>query len=171
MTSHFEAEFMERYRRGDVCIARLERGVPCGRDRHPSPWREAPWPLCSHHLRQFDEWVELRMRGALEELAEAQAAEDARREAEREARSVVYFVSRDADGLVKIGFTSRLTARLGALRREHGDLRVLATESGGREREAALHAAFADYRVVGEWFQPHPALHRYIESIAAEEAA
>lgn len=72
---------------------------------------------------------------------------------------VVYFATRGEpkDGaLIKIGYTRNLASRMRDL-----DAVVLATEPGGREREAELHAAFRHLRHHGEWFTPDTELLAY----------
>jgi predicted GIY-YIG superfamily endonuclease len=72
----------------------------------------------------------------------------------------VYFILSREDA-VKIGTTTDPDARLMALRNDNtkrprfvdgGDLRLLGWVEGDHELETLLHRAFADYRIVGEWF-------------------
>jgi hypothetical protein len=75
----------------------------------------------------------------------------------------VYFAERD--GLIKIGVSihprSRVAGQAAAL---------LATLPGDARTETALHLAFADLRVEGEWFRPGPALLRLIDLLAKRAA-
>lgn len=71
--------------------------------------------------------------------------------------AIVYFVQR-LDGAVKIGFTSDLSRRLREVRRDHGDVRTLATAPGAGVAEGVLHRRFAAFRVEGEWFSPDAAI-------------
>lgn len=80
--------------------------------------------------------------------------------------SVVYFVRRESDGLVKIGITKRLRGRMWDLKKMYGDVTLLGTLQGGRLREKLLHLAFADTRVEGEFFEPTPELLGLIKGYA-----
>lgn len=75
--------------------------------------------------------------------------------------SVVYFV-RMGD-LIKIGHTANLRRRLHGL--SLTVKQVLATEPGGKEREAELHVQFTHLREFGEWFRAEPDLLAHIESV------
>jgi hypothetical protein len=69
--------------------------------------------------------------------------------------SVVYYIRRESDGAVKIGFTANTRNRMSALRLEHGQLRVLLVLGGGRHEETAAHSLFRRYRIGRtEWFRP-----------------
>ncbi len=67
---------------------------------------------------------------------------------------------------IKIGISGSLRSRLDSLPR---GVRVLATESGGRDVERERHIQFADYRVGGEWFRPARALLVHIANLALRE--
>ena len=90
-------------------------------------------------------------------------AEEAKK-AERERTSFVYYVRLD-DQRIKIGYTSRLRQRLGALRVHPSAL--LAYEPGGREVEKARHEQFADDRLDTrlEDFIPSRALMAWIDDL------
>jgi hypothetical protein len=65
---------------------------------------------------------------------------------------VVYAIE-GAMGHVKIGTTTDLSSRVRELQTGSPvTLRVLAVCPGDRALEAALHRAYARYRVSGEWF-------------------
>ena len=53
--------------------------------------------------------------------------------------SVIYFLQRESDGLVKIGTTIKLGNRITALKKRHGKLRLLGIIEGGRVREKVVH--------------------------------
>lgn len=73
--------------------------------------------------------------------------------------SIVYFVTNG--GRVKIGYTTNLKSRLGALTLRPDS--VLLTVDGGPDTERALHAHFAACRVGDtEWFELSPEIFRYI---------
>lgn len=82
----------------------------------------------------------------------------------------VYFVRRESDGLIKIGFSNSVVDRV---RHLSGELRtridILATISGGAALEASLHERFAHLRVRGEWFRPEGALAEYMNELTGRE--
>lgn len=81
----------------------------------------------------------------------------------------VYFVRSEKTHAIKIGFTAgQVEDRLRALQTAHPyKLQVLATFCGSREYEKALHAQFANHRLEGEWFKPHPDLLTFISVLPA----
>lgn len=77
----------------------------------------------------------------------------------------IYFLKR-SDGLVKIGTTTSLDARMTALAVGHGPLELLRVVNGGRRREGELHQAFKRFWEYGEWFRSEGgALDSLIETI------
>lgn len=81
---------------------------------------------------------------------------------------VVYFVLSHLTGLVKIGTTINLSARVSGLRCSHpGKLAVLGCLNGGQPIEAQVHSRFAASRFDGEWFVDTPALRAYISEHCA----
>lgn len=91
-------------------------------------------------------------------------------EAARSEFSVVYYVQRVSDDLIKIGTSRNVTNRLITIRREFGELRLLATHGGSHRQESTLHGRFADLRVTprGEWFRPGLDLLEHIVEIRGE---
>lgn len=82
-------------------------------------------------------------------------------------RSVVYFVQPDSSGPIKIGFARNMAKRLVNLQSgNHERLVVRATTLGTQADERAYHARFAEYRLHGEWFSPHPEILAEIERLA-----
>lgn len=90
--------------------------------------------------------------------------------------SVVYFVERD--GLIKIGTTTNLRARLRSLGQGGckmpegmtvGPVTLLASTPGDRVDESQYHERFRKQRVGGEWFRPNKALLRVIEDLQRAE--
>jgi hypothetical protein len=74
-------------------------------------------------------------------------------------RSWVYFARAGEDGPVKIGHAKDVRSRLSSMQTGCPiPLTLLGVLPGGREREAELHARFADLRVRGEWFRVEGAL-------------
>lgn len=127
-----------------------------------------------HHYRRALDWFyERHIAEAPErhEAARKEAAERSRLIAE--GRSVVYFLRREPDGLIKIGFSTAYKSRFYKIRREHGPLVLLLAIAGGRAEENGLHEKFDRLRVTGEWFRPERELLRWIagERGAAEHHA
>lgn len=83
--------------------------------------------------------------------------------------SCVYYVRR-SDGLVKIGFSTRLAARVKGLATEFGPLELLATEPGGLKQEQLRHRQFKRNRVEGEWFRPNGPLLKHISALNVKAA-
>lgn len=82
---------------------------------------------------------------------------------------VVYFIQRESDKAVKIGFSHRMKNRLDNLKSEtHESLKVLCIIDGGRPIERTLHDQFAYCRREGEWFGPHLDLSNYIANLSDE---
>lgn len=79
----------------------------------------------------------------------------------------VYFLRRLNDGLIKIGYTTQLEARLSSIRTGAGPCELLASISGDTEVEREHHERFAHLRADGEWFRPEPDLLTYIAAINA----
>jgi hypothetical protein len=69
----------------------------------------------------------------------------------------IYFLRRQ-DGLIKIGTTTDLAARITMLSTAHGPLEVVKVINGDRHRERSLHTAFRRFNAYGEWFNPVPEL-------------
>jgi len=88
----------------------------------------------------------------------------------KRAASRVYFVQQEgADGLVKIGMTTRpVEVRLKEIQASHSCLlAVRASAPGGRRQESDLHWRFASLRVSGEWFRPGTGLMTYVALVAS----
>lgn len=65
----------------------------------------------------------------------------------------IYFVQRDSDGPIKIGYTAKPLARIAALQTGSAEkLTFLALVPGDESDEQRLHLAAADHRLGGEWF-------------------
>lgn len=79
-------------------------------------------------------------------------------------RGYVYFIQHETGGLIKIGISENPERRLKGFNANSHDprYRILATASGGRMLEEALHQKFAGARAHGEWFKPHKRLLKYI---------
>jgi len=83
-------------------------------------------------------------------------------EAARAELSLVYYVRRESDSLVKIGTSRTLAARLATLARAHGPLVLMATHGGGQKEEHETHVKFKELRVEGEWFRPELVLIQHV---------
>ena len=88
-------------------------------------------------------------------------------EKQKEDEGYVYFIMSDKTQAIKIGFTGgNVKNRLSALQTAHPyKLKVLATLNGNRSYEKELHQRFAQFRLEGEWFEPHPDLLAFISVI------
>lgn len=130
-------------------------GDLCG---EPATERVGDSDLCPYHFgRAFDWFYKRRIELPKEHQREheeslRQAAEATRLAAE--ARSIVYYLHRPADDLIKIGTSTAHKTRFSDLRREHGQLRLLLAYAGGHKEETEAHNRFAAARVAGEWFRP-----------------
>jgi hypothetical protein len=83
---------------------------------------------------------------------------------------IVYFVQAagQLESPIKIGFTTEgnLEDRLISLQTGNPyRLRILATMLGGQQAEKRLHKSFEHAHVLGEWFDPTPALLALIDGL------
>ncbi len=154
-----------------VCMARwastnLEHaaGSICG---HPVYKRAGDIDLCGHHYWRLMDWKRWdKPREELEEMTRALREADAgyaaavresaiHRERVTAESSVVYYIRRVSDGMIKIGTTTAFRKRMAAHRKDHGELQILLTHSGGPKEERAVHKKLDAYRPGrSEWFYP-----------------
>jgi hypothetical protein len=81
----------------------------------------------------------------------------------------IYFIQGENSGAIKIGYSSKVGARLAAMRTASAEpLRLLGCAPGGRLLERQLHREFADARSRGEWFCATPELIARISSLCTE---
>jgi hypothetical protein len=102
-------------------------------------------------------------------ILEQKSMDRERARSERAAKfaRLVYFVQATS-GAIKIGLATDVKRRLATLQTSHPEkLSLLATRLGGRVRERAYHAKFAEHRLHGEWFAPHPDILAEIERLQA----
>jgi hypothetical protein len=77
---------------------------------------------------------------------------------------VIYFAK--ADGFIKIGYTTNLSARLISLQTSSPmRINLMGVIPGNREDEKDLHAKFARLRQHGEWFLSTRRLNKWIEKL------
>lgn len=82
----------------------------------------------------------------------------------------VYFVQSMDTERIKIGFTRNLKKRMSKMQTDSSEqLKVLFAFDPLPIEEKALHTAFADHRVHGEWFSPDSELLEFIEEQKLEE--
>lgn len=141
--------------------------------------------LCGHHFKRLMRWVaeeDDRSREAVLERQQCLHEQQMRHEEELNRRrmeldreriaaramakspySVVYYVRRVSDGMIKIGTTGALAQRMSTLRGQHGPLQVLLVLGGDREEEAEAHRLFDAHRIGRtEWFRPARTLLEWI---------
>lgn len=81
----------------------------------------------------------------------------------------VYFIRAKASGLIKIGYSGNVEARLSQLQTGSAEtLELAAVVEGPPELERALHRAYAEERFRGEWFRPSMRLRTLVEGVRGE---
>ncbi len=85
---------------------------------------------------------------------------------------MIYFIQCESTHNIKIGYVKQFAeVRRDTLQTGNsGRLHLLATMAGGRGKEAQLHSLFAEHRISGEWFKPHPDLLRLVIRAGAGNA-
>jgi hypothetical protein len=79
---------------------------------------------------------------------------------------VVYFIKRQSDGAIKIGYTGCMKTRLNRIQcNAKTDIDILCVIDGGRPIEHLFHKQFEAFRLEGEWFSPGTELLEYIDSM------
>lgn len=110
-----------------------------------------------------------KMRAEIQALRDLIAAEDAAWG--KSAPSLVYFIRRASDGVIKIGVSRDVTKRLGGLQTSTPDeLSLVGTIPGDERVEAEWHARFAAAHIRGEWFRPVPDLLAAIAALRPNKA-
>jgi len=85
---------------------------------------------------------------------------------------LIYFVQGQRSGLIKIGYSTSIKARLRTLRTASPEpLEVLAIVEGTKDDERALHERFRFARSHGEWFHPRRRLLEHVESLVESRPA
>lgn len=166
---------------GERCTARWATtgfghlgGQICGREATEEAGDN--W-FCDHHYRRVRGWMNERegwdhdkARRLMRERAQEQKRLDRERaehqieldkeriraeEAARSEHSLVYYVQRESDGLIKIGTSRTIHGRMAALKTAYGPLRLLVTHGGTHIEEHAIHDRFTALLAEGrEWFRP-----------------
>ncbi|MFE2710611.1 GIY-YIG nuclease family protein [Streptomyces mirabilis] len=181
--------FQNRYERAGRCVtvnqngARCslpaDRGGTCSRhedrralwDRSYAEFR-SPWSRVSLPEAYREVFIRAIRDAGLVEKSQQVKRETFERARELRHASVVYFVERD--GLIKIGTTTNLRARLRSLGQGGckmpegmtvGPVTLLTSTPGDRLDESHYHERFHKQRVGGEWFRPNKALFRLIEDL------
>lgn len=86
-------------------------------------------------------------------------------ELERRTARKVYFIG-TPDTAIKIGVTCSVSDRFRTIQAHSPvKLEILATRRGGEMLESAYHYQFAEHRLHGEWFEPHPDILAEIERL------
>lgn len=83
--------------------------------------------------------------------------------------ATVYFIGSEA-GPIKIGYSLRPETRLRDLRLGSPvALDIMAAVEGSPSMERAYHALFAEHRLHGEWFAPHPDILAEIDRLTTKD--
>jgi len=78
----------------------------------------------------------------------------------------IYFIQRESDAAIKIGYSEDVPTRLGILRSTgNGRLSLLCAIDGDMVVEKQLHTKFNDDRIEGEWYEPSETLVAYIDHL------
>lgn len=124
-----------------------------------------------HHAGTFQTLEEAEQRKALvaRQLAAGVARIRIRDVPDARATQWVYFVRHGEHGPIKIGTAGDVERRLRSLQSGNPVTLVLlgAMPAWGGE-ESELHAAFAEHRIRGEWFRPHPDLIAYVRDVCGD---
>ena len=82
---------------------------------------------------------------------------------------VVYYMTSEHGGVVKIGTTVNMPLRMKRFNRRHTEVTLTfqATEPGGLDVEKRRHKQFAHLNQVGEWFWLTPELQAWIDGLKA----
>lgn len=76
----------------------------------------------------------------------------------------VYFIQGELSGLIKIGYSRNIVARICDLQSGSGEhVVLLGIVRGSSSIERNLHKRFDKYRRHGEWFEPDPVILKYVE--------
>ena len=111
--------------------------------------------------------MERRVAGRVATLAERDRADVKQMDRIHPRHGLCYFIGCE-EGLVKIGHSRQVSRRLAQLRAVSPfPLKLLATATGGAEREAYYHSRFAADRRSGEWFERSAAIEAEIARLSA----
>ena len=156
---------------GEFCTARWAttgvrhvEGEICGA---PADDKVSDFLLCEYHRDRLFGWEVKRKLWGIREIRDAHIAADKERiqaaEAARGKYSIVYYLQRESDGLIKIGSSRRAQGRLSNLKTDYGPLILLATHGGGLLEERDAQYRYEEFLAEGkEWFRPAPRLLRHV---------
>jgi hypothetical protein len=70
---------------------------------------------------------------------------------------MLYVIQAGEGGPCKIGISRNPRGRMSKMQSDHHEpLRIIGLFEGDRAEEATIHSRFANERLSGEWFNPHP---------------
>lgn len=127
--------------------------------------------IVSHEtaMRRLRDWYDEQMRLDRERNEQQIELDTKRVHAEEIARaeySVVYYIQRTSDRIIKIGTSRGLAARMEALAGRYGPLRLMAVHGGTHVEEHEIQGRFDDLLAEGrEWFRPGLALLEHINGV------
>jgi len=153
------------------CIAITQWETRCGRSS--VPFTTCSVPLCHGHLRPLQEAI-LRQEEEEQDAFQEWVNNRPTRQSDRSG-SIIYYVERLDNGLIKIGTTVNIEKRMMDLRRDvhrvncETDLVLLAQHAGSFQTEKAIHRLFPDERIGrSEWFRPSARLQSHIKDVVAK---
>ena len=89
----------------------------------------------------------------------------------RNEKGAIYFITMGMSGVLKIGFSTNLDARLKSLKTSSPTkIVLLLVINGTMAEERALHKRFASDRVQGEWFRFSDEIRGFIQTVKANAA-
>ncbi len=92
------------------------------------------------------------------------------RRRQRRSHSESIYVCASGYSAIKVGRTSNMTSRLAAFRTANPGIELVVEAKGigsrAAELEGRIHAAYAAFRIQGEWFRPTDSLLQLVEAIA-----
>lgn len=154
-------------RKPDPCLISYQSGTPC---RHPGTvWIGPEGYICESHADKIWYRIEWRDADSCDQRIAGSESRDYTRDEARKKRAVarrkptavgeIYFVL--VDGLVKVGWTSKLADRI----RAYGPKAVmLANYPGTRADESALHRQLTPARAHGrEWYHDGDVIRLFVD--------
>lgn len=155
----------------EPCIIPDRKGNPC--TRPGAMWIANAGRICERHANQIWQYVEDRDTNWCDRPIAGSEARDYQRDENRKKRAVarrkptahgeIYFVL--VDGLIKVGWTSKLADRI----RAYGPKAILlANYPGTRSEESTLHKQLTPARAHGrEWYHDGDILRMFVDQAIA----